>query len=209
MDGHRHEELSDESLEREIEAALDVDPSPEFLARLRTRVARERIDESWAWLSGWRWAGVALAIAAVAVAGLWIARQPGSARHDGLSVNALIDLKPGPRDSGMEVPASRVPTTPNPASAREVLPSTASAPAVHEVRTTQLPPAEPEVLISPDEAVALSRLVRVVVQQRVQSAAFPALGAEQGLIEPLEEIVLEPIAVSPLVRPDTAEGVRQ
>jgi hypothetical protein len=47
------------------------------------------------------------------------------------------------------------------------------------------------------------------VQQRVQSADFPALGAEQGLIEPLEEIVLEPIAVSPLVRPDTAEGVRQ
>jgi hypothetical protein len=97
----------------------------------------------------------------------------------------------------------------NPESAREVLPSNASAPAVREVRTTLLPPAQPEVLISPDEAVELSRLVRVVAQQRVQSAAFPALGTEPGLIEPLDEIVLEPIALSPLVRPDTAEGVRQ
>jgi hypothetical protein len=41
MDGGRPDTLSDAQLDRELEAALGVEPSPEFLARVRTRVARE------------------------------------------------------------------------------------------------------------------------------------------------------------------------
>ena len=43
MDGYRHQELSDETLEKDIEAALGVDPSPEFLPRVRARIANERM----------------------------------------------------------------------------------------------------------------------------------------------------------------------
>ena len=41
MDGHRHDAVTDASLDREIESLLAVEPSPEFLARVRTRVAQE------------------------------------------------------------------------------------------------------------------------------------------------------------------------
>ena len=41
MDGHRHvDAVNDSSLDREIESLLAVEPSPEFLARVRARVAR-------------------------------------------------------------------------------------------------------------------------------------------------------------------------
>ena len=41
MDGARPDTLSDAQLDRELEAALGVEPSPEFLARVRTRVAAD------------------------------------------------------------------------------------------------------------------------------------------------------------------------
>ena len=45
MDGYRHQELTDETLEKDIEAALGVDASPEFLPRIRARIANERMLE--------------------------------------------------------------------------------------------------------------------------------------------------------------------
>ena len=65
MHGYRNQELSDELLEREIEAALGVDPSPEFLAHVRTRVARERDNRGWAWIGVWRWASAVTLVTAV------------------------------------------------------------------------------------------------------------------------------------------------
>jgi hypothetical protein len=41
MDGARPDALSDAQLDRELDAALGVEPSPGFLARVRTRVAGE------------------------------------------------------------------------------------------------------------------------------------------------------------------------
>lgn len=41
MDGARPDTLNDAQLDRELEAALGIEPSPEFLARVRTRVASE------------------------------------------------------------------------------------------------------------------------------------------------------------------------
>ena len=41
MDGKRPDALSDAVLDRELDAALGVEPSPEFLARVRTRLASE------------------------------------------------------------------------------------------------------------------------------------------------------------------------
>jgi hypothetical protein len=201
MDGRRHEELSDELLGREIEAALDVEPSPEFLVRVRARVARERIDESWAWLSGWRWAGAALAIAAVAVAGLWMVRQPGSAPPDGQSVNASRDLKPGPPDAGVTVPANREPEIPSRESAPEVAASATVSKPVIPPRDVQVPEplfAPSDVLISQDEAAALRQLFAAIGSRRLETAVLPDLVAALQPPVPIEDIVLEPITVSPL-----------
>lgn len=68
MDG-RTDPLNDAALEQEIEALLSVQPSPEFVARVRSRVAEEPA-------SGWRWrwpvAAVATTVAAVAIGvALW------------------------------------------------------------------------------------------------------------------------------------------
>ncbi len=58
MDGYKHQELSDETLEREIEAALGVEPSPEFLPRVRARIANERMQDGWFSSASWRWAAL-------------------------------------------------------------------------------------------------------------------------------------------------------
>ena len=64
MDDHRSADaLTEAALDRDLEAALTVDPSPEFVARVRTSVQRERDAAS----SRWRWpiaAAVALCVEA-------------------------------------------------------------------------------------------------------------------------------------------------
>jgi hypothetical protein len=68
MDGRRPDErLTERSLEREIEAALDVDPSPEFVARVRTRVAQEPPAPAWRLSFGPLAAAAAVFIAATVV----------------------------------------------------------------------------------------------------------------------------------------------
>ena len=47
MDGAKPDVLSDAQLDRELEAALGVDPSPEFLARVRTCIASEPEPAVW------------------------------------------------------------------------------------------------------------------------------------------------------------------
>ena len=82
MDGYRHQELTDETLEKDIEAALGVDPSPEFLPRIRVRIANERIQEGWFSSVLWRWARVAAVVTAVAVIAVWTLRDPSRVRRE-------------------------------------------------------------------------------------------------------------------------------
>ena len=76
MDDHRHADalndtaLGDAAIEREIESALAVDPSPEFVVRIRARVAGEAMP-TMQWHS-WRWVSVTTAIGVIAIAA-WFA----------------------------------------------------------------------------------------------------------------------------------------
>jgi hypothetical protein len=57
--------MNDDQLKREIEEALSVEPSPEFAARVRTRIAENsRTSESWL---RWSIAGAGLAAAAIMI----------------------------------------------------------------------------------------------------------------------------------------------
>jgi hypothetical protein len=74
MDG-RKDALNDMALEQEVEALLSVEPSPDFVARVRSRVATEAASSGW----GWRWpiAAVATAMALiVVVVALWRSVDP-------------------------------------------------------------------------------------------------------------------------------------
>ena len=189
MDSHKHEELSDELLEREIESALDVDPSPAFLARVRTKVAEERIDERSAWLSGWRLTGASVAAIIVVVIGMWMAGGPVPAPpHRQVASVPRENVAPQPRipesesASGVIAPANV---------SKPVIPAR-SAP----VAQPSLTQAEP--LISQDEAAALRRLFTAISNGRVDAAALPDLDTALQPPPEIEEIVLEPITLSPL-----------
>jgi hypothetical protein len=193
MDGHKHERLSDEALEREIEAALGVDPSPEFLPRVRARIASEQVHQGWYWSTGWRWAGVAAVVTAVAVIAVWTLRDPSRApREAHITDTPSVDSATPPVQPALPAPAL---VASSPESSKPV-----SAPVVRTVRSTRTPAvvARPEVMVSRDEAVALRQLIAAITARQVEAMDIPQLGVESAPLPQMEEIVLEPIKLSPL-----------
>ena len=192
MDGYRHQELTDETLEKDIEAALGVDPSPEFLPRIRVRIANERIQEGWFSSVLWRWARVAAVVTAVAVIAVWTLRDPSPPREAHITDTPPVESTTPPVDSALPAPAlvASSAESPNPV----------SAPVARAVRSTRTPAvvARPEVLISLDEAAALRQLIVAIAARQVEATDIPQLAAESAPLPMIEEIVLEPIKLSPL-----------
>jgi len=195
MDGHKHEGMNDEALEREIEAALGVDPSPEFLPRVRARIASERMREVGFWPAPWRWAGVAAVVTAVAIIAAWTLRDPATAPREahvrdsgfGTRGSGLESRDPGPTTTAVK-PEPSAPSVPIP------------VPAVRHVRAESRPAvAAPfEVVIEPDEAAALKQLFTAISNRRIETRALPDLTSALQPPAPIEEIVLDPITISPL-----------
>ena len=79
MDDRRPAALSDEALDRELQAALDVAPSPEFVARVRSRVVGDVPAVRW---PHWQWAAAAVAAAAVVIVTIGVRSTGESNRHD-------------------------------------------------------------------------------------------------------------------------------
>lgn len=188
MDGHTHGPLSDEALEREIEAALAVDPSPEFLARVRARVAAEDLDGGWNWR--WAWAGAAVVAIAAVVLGFSIERATPVDTENQHLVAAPRTLPPlsvseGPSPIVRDAPAP-VPV------ARRTRPLRPSA------RVTK-----PEVLISTDEAGALQRLFDALNKRRIEASVLPDLDTAARPLAPIDQIVLEPITLGPIAGLDS------
>ncbi len=179
MDG-KHEGLSDEALEREIEAALGVDPSPEFLPRVRERIASERMQEGWLVAASWRWASVVAVVIAAATVGAWILRDPAPAP-------AAREVRVAPSE------AARPPIEPAP-------PASVRLPVLRAVHTTpRTEVAAPfEVLISADESAALKQLFTAIENRRIETSALPDLQSALKPPAPIEEIALDPITISPL-----------
>ena len=81
--------MNDAALEREIERALAVDPSPEFVARVRTRIAEEPSPASRG--LGWLFAGVATAAIAASVVALVMLGPDQRGSETGLLVSRSIN----------------------------------------------------------------------------------------------------------------------
>jgi len=193
MDGYRHQELTGETLEKDIEAALGVDPSPGFLPRVRARIANERMQDGWFWSASWRWARVAAVVTAVAVIAVWTLRDPSRAPRPAHVVNTPpVESTPPPVDSALPAPALVASSV---ESSKPV-----SAPVARAERSTRNPAvvARPEVLVSLDEAAALRQLIGAIAARQVEAMDIPRLAAESAPLPMIEEIVLEPIKLSPL-----------
>jgi hypothetical protein len=191
MDGHQHQALSDEMLEREIEAALGVEPSPEFLPRIRARIANERMHKGWFWSWSWRLAGAAAVVAAVAIVGLWTMRDPAPARREAQITSPVETTTPSSQPA---LPAAA------PVASSAEAPKPGSAPVVRTASSAARRPvmAQPEILISPDESAALQQLFAAISSRRIETRALPDLASALKPPAPIEEIVLEPITISPL-----------
>src|SRR5262249_52883933 len=131
-------------IDEEIREALDVDPSPEFLARVRARVAAEPAPSTWQW----SWAvAAACGLAAAVVLGTIVSR-PHQAR-----------LAP-------EVPRPSHAIAANNTSAAAPAPQSDAGP--QQIRTAArhvtsvaagVPESEPEILIDVREMQTLRRLI--------------------------------------------------
>lgn len=170
-------ELADDAL-KQLDAALQVMPSPEAVAKVRERVQQEE-DASRASFGGW-WvavAGAALVGVAIASAVFLVSRRVPTSPVPVVATNT-----PTPGDAvrpGVVNAATRV-SRRDGVKAKPV--PIAHAAVVPELDRT----GEPEVLVPPDEAIALRKLLIAMREGRasVPSAAQVAEDAKGRLLEP-------------------------
>jgi hypothetical protein len=176
--------MNDERLTKELEEALGIEPSPQFLARVRRQIEAERRRPAFRW--AWATAGGMVA-AAVVVIGI-VVSEP-------------------------EKPAPLQPTTASQASRMERLSPVAEIPATSIPSTVPAPKVEPrqpgrrsaelEVLIDPRDAAALQSFLKDIQERKIDPERLEGLfeaAAKIGTttIEPMPIAAIEPIVIVPL-----------
>ena len=206
MDGNRpgalrnaakafRETLSDEALDRELDAALNAEPSPEFVARVRMRVASEPAAGPW-WAS-WKLVTAAACVVLLGVAAaVWSRQQPMSPAGPGIATDRTLPpaaLEPAPVSPVAE---------PVPLSASSTVSSRASRVEASGRRATTVPADEivmTEVIASEDDRRSFEALLLAIQQQRLPPLT-PSEGAVEQLPEPapieIAEVIIEPVEIS-------------
>jgi hypothetical protein len=182
MDGRRIDAVTDESLDRELESLLAVEPSPEFLARVRTRVAEEPEPGGWRlpWMLGAAGAAVAIAVAVM----VW--------------PSADVNPSSAPSFEAPQVAEAVEPAAPAATSAGRILTRQAArGVAGLPVRTIDID--LPEVVVGENEAEAYAALVASVRQRRFD-ATVPVAPNPDVPLEIKELPPVEPLEIEPIVR---------
>ena len=160
---------TDNELDRDIEALLGVEPPPEFLARVRARIAHT--PEPGTWRFRWLFAGAAALAAAVVAVHL---------------------ISPAHEPARVEV-AAEAPIIPERVAER---PPVVVAPAVRPVNIRKTEPRQPELLIAASETAALRRILNGPLVQLPAGFLEPAAEIEiQPLADPTP-ITIEPIKIT-------------
>jgi hypothetical protein len=188
MDGIRRGALSDDELDREFDAALNVDPSPEFVARVRMRVASEPHATGWRLRSRLGMGAAAAASCAVALAVIYLpaTQRAGPPQANGAAavtsdtVSAPISAAP-PR-SFEAAPPQAVGVPSGPVAGRD-----------RRVET----PRFPEVVISAAERRAFEVLLASVRDGRLPPMPEGNVAAETGLPAPAP-LDVGPVIIEPL-----------
>jgi len=170
--------LNDGELEREIERSLAVDPSPEFLARVRTRLAEE--PRPAAGRFGWMFVGIATTAVAAAV------------------VLAVFVVSPARRPASAPLLISRSLASPL------VVPTIAPA-GLDRSLDTHDEPRTVLVLFDTHETLALQRLIANVRDARVDLT--PLLKEGPMSLPANDDLMIPPIVIEPLA-PSGVEGER-
>jgi hypothetical protein len=187
--------LSDAALERDLEALLAVDPSPAFLARVRTRVAEEPV------LGSRRvWGQLTAAVAAMAfiVFGLVVWRP---SERGVVSVNAPVAGAPAPPSRSPGPAVTAVDRKPAVVSRREPAPVPAPKPPIEVVL--------PEIVVAENESRAFAGLMASIRQTRFE-LSLPVAPALEGPVTVDEipawaPVKLDPIEIKPIVEGVTLE----
>ena len=203
MDGHR-DALKDDPLARDIESALRVEPSPQFVARVRARVAREPLGATG--VMSWRlWLGGA----AVVAGALALVVSLGGPRDMRVS-----DSTPSTATSPPVLEASRGPSI----ATEPVLPQPLVAAPVQRVTrraVSRIEPGEtrtndvglPQVLIADDEKRGFELLV---TELRDTKRAAAVAEATRGLTTPGPPwLEIAPVIIEPLREVGIAQGEAQ
>lgn len=206
MDGlGRRQTLTDSQLDRELEGALGVDPSPDFLARVRTRIATEAAPSSWRLAVAFAFRRISVEpMAAFAIVGIVLTLVVPQMMRPSPSSTQIA------RMSGGLVP---VPVTPDgtddPVPSRQhrvsrqgrtqAQPSKAERPAFPgDARARSF---EDRILLAPADREAFDRLLAVVNDHTIELVA-PVLESTHAAADVVDAVVNAPA----LVRP---EGVSQ
>ena len=185
MDGKRSRHpLTDEALDREIESALGIEPSSEFLARVRTRIASEPVGGSWRpVLRGWGIQRVvATAVAGIVIAWVAVSQWTNDARPL-VSEPAVRVATAPPAVERPERPAAVVT-----ARAQAVPHRAMAAPMITRVRFS-------EPMFSDEDRRAFDLLMAAVQEGRV--APMPET-KDANESQELLELRLEPLVIEPL-----------
>lgn len=189
-------------IDRAIARALDVDPSAEFPARVRQRVAREPMrGPLW---RGWRvWIPIGAAAAIVVVVAL---RPPAKPATSGGAIMA-----PTPSVAGLETPDVKGRSgTPDLKAGRTKL---AVAPELKVGRTGAAGGGtsrarrayRPEVLVPREEIEMYRRLIG----RAVPGAVVLDPPADAAATRTFADITIDPIRIDLIAPPENGEGVRQ
>ena len=190
MDHEPTDPLNDPTLEREIESLLAVDPSPEFLARVRTRIAQDSPPSPWRWNWGFALIGAAAAVLLAVFVTSWTTSFTPTAVPQQTVSTEDVTLKSAPPQ-----PADGVRLAPGAGSMAGSVPRVRHADAHRQAVQPAISDAPPfaEVLVSADEVRAYELVVGITRQQRL-----PAPPVEEPVGGALPPVTIEALTIEPL-----------
>jgi hypothetical protein len=201
MDDHRSgDALTDAAIDRAIETAVAVEPPPEFLARVRSRLSSEPAP-SWSPL---RWGFSAAGAIAVVIALAFAVQRP---ERTTTAVTPSEQARPAVPDVAQATitPTTATPTAPQQSAGRPAPAGRAATGSGRPLRAIR----EPEVIIAADEAAGFRRLISDVRFGRVDLALLPEHPTATVALQPRNEISIAPITLDPLDAVTAEEGERQ
>ena len=184
MDGHRE---IDASLDREIESLLAAEPSAEFVARVRTRVAQEPDPHQWRTTWMLTVAGAVTVVIVTVIA--WPSRETAGPKG------------PAPRvqEQPIVARATESVAVPPPVQGVRRQPAVTRVVALAESPARALDIDLPEVVLGENEVKAYTALVASIRQSRFD-VAVPAAPDLDAPLEIKEQPPIEPIEIEPIVR---------
>jgi hypothetical protein len=174
--------------EADLQQLLSIDPSPEFAARVRSRIdenRQSRVSKRWGWI------GLAVATAAAVILVVVLRTDHNAPTTQRVAI-------PGRPDITLKAPPVEHNPSPLPTAPHQVASRRGSTPAV-------APPASPEVIIDAAMTDAIRRMAMSLRNTRPDAAAAEQLQIETG--EPVPLTIAEPLNVPELVlRPADQNG---